>query len=641
MKNTLLTYTRSLALVLVMASCGKEFLNQQPTNVISPEQAYSSAEGINGIAADLYARIRYEQDFAVDNESYDMTRFDEAYNNSQYGFADDVWGNGYRTYYDYGLIRDINIHLKQLASTGPNITNEQQRYFMAEARFIRAMVYFTMVSRLGGVPLVTEVYEYADNPGVYAQKRAAEHEVYDFIANEVDDIKADLLAGSPQIRVKTRASAGAALALKCRAMLYAGSIAKNETKSRAKNVWLTSGAVGIPEAMAEGYFTKCLDAFTELQGLGYALYRGNADLSANFSDVFLKKNADNPEQIFIKDYDGVIQLNRFTERAILRSQRTTNIGSQINPTLNLVESFEHTATHEAIPIQTVNGGEVVEDMELNSSTLDYVVFDSPAAIFAGRDPRLAGSIVTPGGKFRGKDAQLQAGLAVWNGSGYDFRAVDFIENATSAQGMYEGVQMTGIDGPHYTSFYTSHTGFLLKKYVDADGGSESAGKSDVAYIVFRYGEMLLNAAEAAFELGHTNEALTYLNEVRERAGGADFRITAAELTLERIRNERRVELAFEDHRYNDLRRWRIADEVWNGSAGNPSAVLYALWPYKIYRPGHPSHEKYLFRRLRLRGTKTINGAFKQPLRFTLGLYYSAIPADALSNNPLLEKNPNH
>src|SRR5699024_774062 len=101
MNNTLLKYTFSLALVMAIASCGKEFLNQQPTNVISPDQAYSSAEGINGIAADMYARLRYEQDFAVDNESYDITRFDEAYNNSQYGFADDVWGNGYRTYYDY------------------------------------------------------------------------------------------------------------------------------------------------------------------------------------------------------------------------------------------------------------------------------------------------------------------------------------------------------------------------------------------------------------------------------------------------------------------------------------------------------------------------------------------------------------
>jgi len=639
MKN-IFKYTL-IAVSMLFASCGKDFLNQQPTNVISPEQAYSSPDGINGIAADLYARVRYEQDFAIDNESYDITRFDEAYNNSAYGFADDAWGNGYRSYYDYGLIRDINLHVAQLEHTGKNVTEAQQRYFIAEARFIRALVYFHLVSRMGGVPLITQVFEYSNNPGAYAQKRAKESEIYDFIASEVDAIKDDLQAGNSDIRVKTRASKGAALALKCRAMLYAGSIAKNEAKSKTKNVWLNSGAVGIPSSMAEGYFTQCLNAFTELQGLGYSLYKSNTNLSENFAEAFLKKNNDNPEQIFMKDYDGIKTLNGFTQRAILRSQSTVNnAGSQINPTLNLAESFELTASHTVVPFKTVQGTETIENMESNNSSLDYVVYDNPLAIFEGRDPRLAGTIITPGGQFRGKDAQLWAGLAVWNGNGYDFKAVDRIENATSDDGLYEGIQMTGIDGPHYTSFYTSHTGFLLKKFVDADAGSESAGKSDVAYVIFRYGEMLLNAAEAAFELGRTNEALTYINEVRERAGGTTFRIQASELTLARIQHERRIELAFEDHRFNDLRRWRIADEVWNGNQNNDQAVLYALWPYKIYRPGHASDGKWLFRRLRIRGTKTINGAYKQPLRFSLGLYYSAIPGDALSNNPLLEKNPN-
>ena len=105
-------------------------------------------------------------------------------------------------------------------------------------------------------------------------------------------------------------------------------------------------------------------------------------------------------------------------------------------------------------------------------------------------------------------------------------------------------------------------------------------------------------------------------------------------------NERKVELAGEDHRFYDAKRWRIADQIWNGSPSNPTAVLYALWPYKIYRPGNPSDGKWLYRRLRLRGTHIINGAVKQPLKFNLGVYYSAFPGDALGNNPLLEKNPN-
>jgi hypothetical protein len=641
--KTFSTYKYSLVLLaaLSISSCSKDFLDQEPTNIISTQQAYSSLDGVNGIAANLYSRVRYEQNFSTDGESYDIAMLDEFYNNSAYGNSDGAMGNGYRTYYDYGLIREINIHLQQLQHVGTAITPAQQKYFIAEARFIRAMVYFQLVARMGGVPIITEPYEYTNQPAAYAKARNKESEVYDFIAEEVDAIAPDLDLSVNGVYTKNRATTGAALALKCRAMLYAGSLAKNDVVSRSKNVILQSGAVGIPAAMANGYFGKCLDAFTKLKAKGYALYQANANLSENFTNVFLKKGSENKELIFIRDYDGVNVLNTFTQRAIPRSQRTVdNSGSQLNPTLNLAESFEVVASHANTPFKTNTGAEVIEDMETQTSNQSYVVYDNAADIFQGRDPRLAGTILTPGSQFRGKDVQLQAGLAVWNGSGYNFNAVDVIENASTAAGLYNGVQKTGIDGPHFKSFYTSHSGFLLRKFVDPDPGSEATGKSDVPYVIFRYGEMLLNAAEAAFQLGRTAEALGYINEVRARAGGDAFKITAGELTLERIMNERKVELAGEDHRFYDTKRWRIADEIWNGSLNSNTAVLYALWPYKIYRPGHATDGKWIYRRLRLRGTHIINGAIKQPLKFNVGLYYSEIPGDALGNNPLLEKNPN-
>lgn len=635
-------YSLLLLTALGLGACSKDFLDQQPTNVISPDQAYSSLEGVNGIAANLYSRVRYEQDFSRDNESYDISRIDELYNNSAYSFGQDPLGNGYRQHYDFGLIREINLHLQGLNNVGNAITPVQQKYFIAEARFIRAMVYFQMVSRMGGIPIITEVYDYTSQPAVYAKPRDKESDVYDFIANEIDEIAEDLNFSISGNYTKNRGSKGAALALKCRAMLYAGSIAKNDAKSRSKNIYLPSGAVGIPENMANGYFQKCLDAFEEIKAMGYTLYQANTNLSENFSNAFQRKGSENKELIFIKDYDGVTILNTFTQRAIPRSQRTVNnSGSQVNPTLNLAESFEDVATRLNTPFKTNMSTEVVEDMETQSSNLSYVVYDRPADIFQGRDPRLSGTILTPGSQFRGKDVQLQAGLASWNGSGYDFKSVDVIENVSAPAGLFNGVQMTGIDGPHFRSFYTSHSGFLLRKFVDVDPGSESVGKSDVPYVVFRYGEMLLNAAEAAFELGLIPDALTYINQVRERAGGNTFRITAGELTMERIMNERRVELACEDHRFYDVKRWRIADEIWNGSQTNPTAVIYALWPYKIYRPGNATDGKWIYRRLRLRGTHVINGAVRQPLRFNLGVYYSEIPGDALGNNTLLEKNPNH
>ena len=74
--------------------------------------------------------------------------------------------------------------------------------------------------------------------------------------------------------------------------------------------------------------------------------------------------------------------------------------------------------------------------------------------------------------------------------------------------------------------------------------------------VFRLAEMYLNKAEAAMELGKTGDAATALNMVRERAGIRT--LSAGEVSLDRIRNERRVELAYENHRHWDLKRWHIA-----------------------------------------------------------------------------------
>ncbi len=101
-------------------------------------------------------------------------------------------------------------------------------------------------------------------------------------------------------------------------------------------------------------------------------------------------------------------------------------------------------------------------------------------------------------RISGKEIQLQAGLAVKTASGYDLKMLDLIENVYDPdKNFYNGQQLTSIDGPIRNSYYTSHTGFLLRKYIDPVTGSEASGKSAVPYIIFRYGEILLNAAEAA------------------------------------------------------------------------------------------------------------------------------------------------
>lgn len=645
-------YLSTLLALLVFSSCS-DWLTQEEKDGMEIDEIYSSEVGITSIAANLYSRLRYEQDFTTDPESYDLTSWDEATNNSQYWSFAGNKGAGYREYYDYGLMRDINLHLQRLEERElVGIPEANKNYLRAEARYLRAHVYFTLVSRMGGVPLITIAQEYTNDPLALAKKRNTEVEVYDYIADELDAI-ADALDTKMKNPTKTRASKATALALKCRAMLYAGSLAYNADLSASKGLNLPSGATGIPKADANRFLKKSIEAFQALEAMNtYSLYKGNTDLSTNYYELFTEELNGNPEIIFAKAYDGVNFQNGFTRRAIPRTQRGADkSGAQINPVLNLVNDYELLASKSKADIDAYVGDEIVEEMSVKTSTHSYNIYDNANAIFAGRDPRLQGTIVFPGTTFRGKEVELQAGLAIQQADGsYKFleaSSVDAIETEK-----HDGIKITGADGPFRDGdncWYISHTGFLLRKYVDPISGSEIQNKSSVAYIVFRYGEALLNAAEAAYLLNSNGEAsyngkatvdlaLDYINQVRERAGGVDFRLSASELTFERIVNERRVELSFEDHRYNDLKRWRLADKVWAFDRTNPSSLMYALWPYKIYAPSKPEDGKWLYRKLRVRHRGN-DGDKGMPLNFDNKMYYATYPMT--EGNPLIEKNPNH
>ncbi|WEK37788.1 MAG: RagB/SusD family nutrient uptake outer membrane protein [Candidatus Pseudobacter hemicellulosilyticus] len=620
-------------LLAILPGCSK-WMDRDSRDILTEDQAFSSYDGVNSIIAGFYSRLRDEQDFITDGNSEDINRWDEAlrgtgvYNQLDYGI-------GYRTYWDYTLIRDINVFLRDLEEKGSQLRDTDKKFFHAEGRFLRAYVYFELVKRMGGVPLVTEVFDYTAGAKAedYTRPRAKESEVYDFIGSEVDAIKEDLVTASP---AANRASKGAALALKSRTMLYAATIAKYTPDRPALNLTTPGGEVGIDAQKANDYFRSSLAASEELLLLNYSLYNAHTDKATNFYEMGIRKTS-NPELIFIKDYDGVQLLNQFTGRNIARSIRSTAIGGSLtNPVLNLLEDYEKLDNTEAAFVTLQSGSETVEDMNSNSSALNYKVYDNAGDIFLDRDPRLQGTVLAPGSSFKGKNLQFWAGLAVWNAGtgGYDFRYVQQMNDLLSTNNQlkyYDGRQITGDDGPHRSSDDVSHTGFLLRKYVDQEAGADVAGKSTVAYIRFRLGEIYLNAAEAAFELNEPAKALGWIRDLRRRAG---FPVDITSVTLEAIRHERRVELAFEDHRFYDAKRWRIADQLWDGGAGNEHAVLRVLWPYKVYRPGHASDGKWIYRRMK--AIKRVN-----PLRFLAGNYYSEIPADAISRNPLLVKNPNH
>lgn len=639
-------------LIILACSAGcndKNFLDVAPANVLQNDQLWNDEGLILSVLADLYDRYPDRQT-DVNNSSIpsmvvqtidnwaEFARFDEAFasENGQYwrhGASDYpyvfpgmiVRGGAEVTYWDYAYIRELNIFINKCGAS-TKLKQEVKNRFIAEARYLRAVVYFEEVKRVGGVPLILQPmeYDYKGDPAYLQHARAKEAEIYDFVISEMDTVK-KYLPASPVS--KTRATVGLALATKVRAALYAGSIAKHGITT--PQVSLPGGEVGIPPAKASAYYTIALNAARELIGSGsYSLYKKNVDNpTQNFISLFIDKGA-NPEVIFAKDFklqSGRVQ--PWTLWSQPRSNAEEQQGGRLNPSLNLVQSFELLDnTFAPLKINAAGGG--------------YEYYNDPLDLFANRDPRLAATVILPGSEFKDKKVDIWAGYIRKNGeivTGDNFGAKAKLEpNGPD-------VQVVGYDGPVNNLEFSAQSGFIIRKYMDPTVGSGRIGtQSEVWWIRYRYAEVLLNAAEAAFELGQPGVAAVYLNQIRERAG---FKIplTAAAITFDRIVHERKVELAFEGHEFWDMKRWRLAHKVWNGVRSNltvhpgkcdePATRVFALWPYKVYDPGSPSNGKYIFKQL-------LPGAVTSAHGFRLGNYYAAINDDIRNNNPKIVKNPN-
>ncbi len=614
----------ALCSLIAFAGCdNEEFLDREPTNILVEDQVWENEDLVFSVLADLYNRL---PDYQGVENWWEYANFDEAFASN----AGDYWRHQNQEYdygnwgmWDYGFIRDINLFIEK-AELATELSAEAKKRFLAEGKFLRAMVYFEHVKRMGGVPLIMESleYDYSGDPTYLQYPRAKEHEVYDYVISEMENIKGDLPVGG----TRSRATAGAALALKTRAALYAGSIANYGQTT--PEVSLPGGEVGIPASMATQYYTTALAAAEELIGMGtYSLYNNDPVASENYTNIFLNKNA-NPEVIMAKDFLVQGRTHGFTIDNIPRSIREENTsGGKMNPSLNLVQSYELLDNSFA-------------QLATKDADGEPIYYDNPMDIFAGRDPRLLGTVIVPGASFRGKEVDIWAGYKLADGS-------VITSGELGGQAVLPGgsapQQVVGFDGPINQMEWTAQNGFYLRKYVDTSIGSGQRGTGSAVWLVrFRYAEVLLNAAEAAFELGDTQKAADYMNQVRRRAG-FPIDLSAGEITFERIIHERRVELSFENHILWDYKRWRIAHKVWNGVStdltndpGNALAVstrVFGLRPYKYHEPGSPNHGKWLFEEF-------VPAPVFNAHRFRMGNYYSFIGDNVRNNNPLIVRNPN-
>jgi hypothetical protein len=180
---------------------------------------------------------------------------------------------------------------------------------------------------------------------------------------------------------------------------------------------------------------------------------------------------------------------------------------------------------------------------------------------------------------------------------------------------------------HVQNWNGTRTGYNLAKFVDPDL-LPNVNQQFNAWPFIRYAEVLLNYAEAAAELGHTTEAVDALNEVRVRVGMPAVPTEGGQALIDRIRHEREIELAFEEHRYFDVRRWMIAPEVYQNGHG-------------IRVTGHldPNGEPLMYSGQEYRYTYEYEVIQVDERQWNDRAYFLPIPQGEVDRNPNLVQNP--
>lgn len=533
--------------IILISGCIEDTLDRKPLDMITDADVWKSENVIDIFLATLYDEMPmgafrfYSSPYSIflsgiTDEAAGKTSVGVTNNYGNHSFAHNTSA--------YQWIRQTNIFLDKIETA--DIPEANIKQYIAEVRFIRAYFYFDLVRKYGGMPIITEVQVFqSDNLEELQVSRNKEQEVYDFIKEELDAAYIDL-PDSWDSNNANRATKMAALALKSRAMLYAGSIAKYGQVQ-------LNGLIGIPSDRADLYFTESINASKEIiQSNKFELYRKFYDFDnktgdpiENYQNLFWDK--DNNEVILQKAFSYPDKCHDW-DRHNVPEGYTTAFGSSIVPPLDMVESYEY-----------IDGTPGILDFEDK-------VFDTPTEVFKNKDPRFEASILHGGSPFAGETMQIYRGIYDADGTLYQSYGVPFPKDPSKMQ--------IGKSGPFDLSNF-SRTGFYVLKFTRTPNLVIEAGQSDQNYPDIRYAEILLNFAEAAVETEtQLSEALEAINKIRRRAGIRE--LNPVELTIDRIRNERKVELAFEDKRFWDIRRWRIGNEVLRGK------YLRGLYPYLVY-----------------------------------------------------------
>lgn len=575
-------------LASILQSCKKGgFLTSTTTSNLTEATVFKDSARTMGFLSNIYASVGYSASpsrFVYNplttkqvcgglEAACDEAESSHAFSTSASAFATGTINAGivddgpYTTCYTN--IRAVNQLLKNLPSTPLQAFNKQK--VVAEAHFLRAWFYAMLLKHYGGVPLVGNTILSYETP--IDVKRSTYEQCVNYILAECDSASKVL----PLVQTGQdygRASKGAAMALKARVLLYAASPLFNGTTLVADAGSAPAGfdpaLVGYPTFSAERW-KAAADAARDVIGSGgYALNSAipsgiSSSVKSNpgWAFQYLFPQRENTEYIF----ESMRGDNTEYEDLFLPPSRNGANGSY--PYQGLVDAFP------------MKNGKLITD-----PTSGY----DPTNPYAGRDPRMDYSITHDQSIML-----IRTGNGLTNGSG----------PVNIYMGTYNGVPANQ-DAVHQGTV----TGYYNNKMLDPNATSSTiAFKTKRVLPLIRFAEILLDFAEATNEYaGPTADVYNAVNTIRQRAGLDPYALPAG-LTKETMRtyiqNERRVELAYEEHRFWDVRRWKIApvtenvqakgmEVVRNGNAvtfnqfnvtkHNFRAAMY-LWPFPLSETG--------------------------------------------------------
>lgn len=544
----MLKYYLGIALVLYTTSCSQDFLNVEPEDRFGEEAVWKDPALVEAFVNEMYRGLNHGMRELMLGSLTDESQFIHNYGSAQVVQANltpaDV-GSFSRGDFDefnwtqlYIRIRQINLFKERIDEVPFNEQDIKWKERMkGEVAFLNAYFYHNLVRLYGGVPLVKEAYTLTSE---FQVARSPLAECIAYIVAEADAAAALLPAtygaGGGDIG---RATKGAALALKARILLYAASDLYNDP----------SYAGGYPDPLlisAPGDRTAkwqaAKDASKAVMDLGLYELQNSGNPVKDYVDLFLIK--DSKEAIF--------------DRFFIKSRGWED--GALPGLANGPNGYHNWGGNT--PIQ-----ELVDDYEMADGTkFSWSNPTHAAAPYENRDPRFTATILHD--------------QSIWRPRPADVKEMDpvgkvIIREVETAP----GVLLPGLDtrdGP-IEDWNGGYSGYYLRKFIDPTVVHEYAaagGNQECPWHFFRYGEILLNYAEACIELGQDDEAKTALNLLRTRAGMPAITETGAAL-MTRYQNERRVELAFEQHRYFDIRRWMIAPQA----MGRPANGIVISQPF--------------------------------------------------------------